>query len=171
MAEKGTLYFFTGLAGAGKSTIGGLFYERLRARKPDAVLKDGHRLREKAVQSGVPRDYSNAARRAGARGTMAECRRLTDEGLDVVLCSMSLFADVRAWCRENIGNYREIYLRVGMDTLRTRREELYSGRQKQVVGLDLSWDEPTTPDVVIDNEGTETPEEIVDRLVKQFGLE
>ncbi len=32
MSEKGTLYFFTGLAGAGKTTIGGLFYEKLREK-------------------------------------------------------------------------------------------------------------------------------------------
>ena len=30
--EKGTVYFFTGLAGAGKTTIGGLFYQKLKRR-------------------------------------------------------------------------------------------------------------------------------------------
>ena len=32
--ETGTVYFFTGLSGAGKTTVGGLFHKRLKARKP-----------------------------------------------------------------------------------------------------------------------------------------
>ena len=41
MNEKGTVYFFTGLSGAGKTTIGGLFHQRLKATKPNVVLLDG----------------------------------------------------------------------------------------------------------------------------------
>jgi len=35
MNEKGTVYFFTGLSGAGKTTLGGLFHRRLKQRKPN----------------------------------------------------------------------------------------------------------------------------------------
>ena len=165
---KGTLYFFTGLAGAGKTTLGGLFYEHLKQRKPDAVLIDGHVARENAVASGAPRDYSNEARLRGARGMFAYCKELTDKGHDVVCCSMSLFHEIRNWNRENIENYKEIYIRTDMDVLRQRRKNLYSGEQTQVVGMDLPWDEPRMPDVVIYNDGTETPEEIVTRLEGLF---
>ena len=169
MAEKGTLYFFTGLAGAGKSTIGGLFYERLKERKPDAVLIDGHQKREEAVSQGAPRDYSNAARLAGARGMFANCRDLTERGLDVVCCSMSLFDEIRDWNRANIENYREIYIKVPMEILRKRRQELYSS-DRDVVGVHLPWDEPKRPDIVIENDGSEAPEVIVNRIVREFDL-
>ena len=49
--KKGTVYFFTGLAGAGKTTIGGLFYERLKRRSPEAVLLDGDQVRLKLGDS------------------------------------------------------------------------------------------------------------------------
>ena len=137
MVKTGTLYFFTGLAGAGKSTLGGLFYERLKQQKPDAVLIDGHRQREAAVAAGAARDYSPAARLRGAYGMFARCRELTEQGLDVVCCSMSLFSELRAWNRLNFPNYKEIYVKAPMEVLRERRKELYSGKQKQVVGLDL----------------------------------
>ena len=132
------------------------------------MLIDGHVVREKAVASGAPRDYSNAARLAGARGMFANCKALTDKGIDVVCCSMSLFDEIRNWNRENIENYKEIYIRVDMGILRQRRQNLYSGEEKQVVGMDLPWDEPTVPDIVIDNDGTESPEEIVNRLEGVF---
>lgn len=170
MAEKGTLYFFTGLAGAGKSTIGGLFYERLKERKPDAVLIDGHKTRERAGVTIVGRgDYSNSARLAGARRMFASCRDLTDQGHDVVCCSMSLFDEIRDWNRANVENYREIFLNVDMDILRQRRMELYSS-DRDVVGVHLPWDVPKNPDIVIENNGNETPEEIVDRIMEAFDL-
>ena len=46
--QKGTVYFFTGLAGAGKTTIGGLFYQRLKVVRTNAVLIDGDKNRDKA---------------------------------------------------------------------------------------------------------------------------
>lgn len=164
--QKGTLYFFTGLAGAGKSTIGGLFYARLKENNPDAVLIDGHIEREKAVAVGAPRDYSNEARLAGAKTMFAHCKELTDQGRDVVCCSMSLFDVVRDWNRKNIENYREIYIKTDMNVLRQRRQNLYSGEQTQVVGLDLPWEEPRTPDVVIQNNGYESPEVLVKQIEK-----
>ena len=82
-----------------------------------------------------------------------------------------MYADVRAWNRENIENYKEIYIKVSMETLYRRDQKgLYSSGVKQVVGVDLPWDEPTTPDVVVCNDHDEPPEIIVDRLEKQLGL-
>ena len=40
MEHKGTVYFFTGLSGAGKTTVGSLFYQRLKNTKPNAVYLD-----------------------------------------------------------------------------------------------------------------------------------
>ena len=51
MEKKGTVYFFTGLAGAGKTTIGGLFYQRLKEKWPDTVLIDGDQARTQAGPS------------------------------------------------------------------------------------------------------------------------
>ena len=45
MEMRGTVYFFTDLSGAGKTTIGGLFYRRLKAAKPNVVLLDGDHIR------------------------------------------------------------------------------------------------------------------------------
>ena len=74
--------------------------------------------------------------------------------------------------RENIENYREIYLKVSHDTLYRRdQKKLYSTKAKNVVGVDLPWDEPGHSSIVIQNDGQESPEEIVDRLMNFFGLE
>ena len=176
MGEKGTLYFFTGLAGAGKTTIGGLFYERLKRKNPDAVLLDGDRQRAAAGHNEgdavtVENRYTTEARKAGARGLFQYCKRLTDQGLDVVCCSISMYHEIRAWNRENIQNYQEIYVKVSRETLYKRdQKNLYSSGAKNVVGVDLPWDEPGQSDIVIQNDGHETPGEIVNRLEQHFDL-
>ena len=82
-----------------------------------------------------------------------------------------MYREVYDWYRENIENYKLIYVRASMDTLLRRdQKKLYSSGAEQVVGVDLPFDEPEDADVIIDNDGQETPEEIVDRLEKLFGL-
>ena len=167
MIEQGTLYFFTGLAGAGKTTLGGLFYQHLKLKKPDAVLLDGDMMR---AASGH-KDYSTRSRLEGARGLFKRCQDMTDQGLDVVCCSISMYDEIRDWNRANIKNYREIYVKVTMETLYHRDQKgLYSSGEKNVVGVDLPYDEPKCPDIVIENEGHETPEEIVRQIEEAFGL-
>lgn len=161
MSEKGTLYFFTGLAGAGKTTLGGLFYEHLKKQHPDAVLIDGDQSR---AASGH-KDYSTESRRAGAYRLFQRCRELTEQGHDVVCCSISMYEDVRAWNRANIEKYILIYIKTSMETLYRRDQKgLYSSGTKQVVGVDLPWDEPQNADIVIENDGDESPAELVERI-------
>lgn len=178
MGKKGTVYFFTGLAGAGKTTIGGLFYRRLKERSPDAVLFDGDQMRGAAgdfcpATGVVLREdrYTTEARRAGAYNTFRMCQELAEQGKDVVCCCIAMYSDVRQWNREHIENYREIYVKVSRETLYRRdQKKLYSSGTKNVVGVDLPYDEPRHSHVVIQNDGEETPEAIVERLIKGFGL-
>ena len=163
--RHGALYFFTGLSGAGKTTIGGLFYRRLKARKNDVVLLDGDQTRPVLKDVG----YSTEARIAGAKQLFQLCLLLTSQGIDVVCCSISMYREVRAWNRAHFPHYWEIYLKASPETLYRRDQKgLYSGGVKEVVGVDLPWDEPRRPNFVIENDGQETPETIVKRLEKSL---
>ena len=174
MSKKGTVYFFTGLAGAGKTTIGGLFYKRLKERSPEAVLLDGDQIRgtlgDSCVSTGTvlkEERYTTEARKSGAYDLFNWCKRLAEQGNDVVCCSISMYSGVRRWNRENIENYREIYIKVTWETLYRRdQKKLYSSGAKNVVGVDLPYDEPEHSTIVVRNDGQETPEAIVERLEK-----
>lgn len=167
MGEKGTVYFFTGLAGAGKTTIGSLFYEHLKQKRPNVVLWDGDQQRDK----NQDRDYTYEGRLRGAWDVFAQCREMAEQGQDVVCCSICMFRAVRAWNREHIENYREIYIKVRRETLYQRDQKgLYSSGVKNVVGVDIPAELPETPDVVIENDGEESPESIVARLEALFGV-
>lgn len=187
--EKGTLYFFTGLSGAGKTTIGGLFYEWLKERKPDAILIDGDAMR-KMLAGEVPvsfsdevwalireaalvvNDYSYEGRLRGAWPLFRLCKALTDQGCDVVCCSICMYRAVRRWNRENIENYREIYIKVSHETLYRRDQKgLYSSGTRNVVGVDIPAEEPEQPDLVLENDGQRTPRQQLALVLEHFALE
>lgn len=159
--KKGTVYFFTGLSGAGKTTLGELFYSHLRERKDNVVLLDGDRIRP-VYNEDI--GYTDEDRLKGAHRTFRVCKMLSEQGIDVVVCSICMYSAVREWNREHIENYREIYIKVDRETLLRRNQKgLYTGG-KNVVGMDLPFDEPQTPDIILHNDGSESPKIIVARL-------
>ena len=168
MSKKGTVYFFTGLAGAGKTTIGGLFHRRIKEKKPNVILADGDKMRIITLSTG----YSTQERLDRALQSFRLWKEIADQGIDVVICSIAMYDEVRDWNRTHIDNYVEVYIKTKWETLYQRDQKgLYSSGMKDVVGVDLPYDEPKEPDAVIENDGQETPEAIVDRLWKAFGLE
>lgn len=163
--DKGTVYFFTGLAGAGKTTIGGLFYRRLKATKPNVVLLDGDQIRPVFCEDT---GYTHEDRLRRAWRIFRVCQMLAEQGIDVVCCSIAMYADVRQWNRQNIANYKEIYIKVSQETLQRRNQKGLYTTQAAVVGVSLPFDEPQAPDIVISNEGEETPAAIVERLEREL---
>ena len=73
-----------------------------------------------------------------------------------------MFHSVRAWNRANIPGYYEVYIQASMDTLRQRDQKgLYSQNAENVAGVGLQVEMPSTPDLILDNNGQSTPEEQV----------
>ena len=80
------------------------------------------------------------------------------------MCSIAMYESVRRWNRENIPNYKEIYIKVSKNTLMQRNQKGLYTAGKNVVGIDLPFDEPQNPDIVLHNDGERTPLELVEQL-------
>lgn len=164
----GTVYWITGLSGAGKTTIGRRFYEKIKENYPNTVFLDGDTMRR---VFGDDLGYSREERRKCAMRYSRLCSMLQEQGMNVVCCTISMFDSVREWNRENIPSYKEIYVKVSMDTLRKRDQKgLYSGvtqeEQKEVAGIHMEVEEPKKPDLILCNDGDRTPEEQVERILQ-----
>lgn len=159
--ETGTLYFFTGLSGAGKTTLGTLFHNKLKKNKPNVVLLDGDAIRPIFCEDS---GFTSTERKKRAERIFRVCKMLTDQNIDVVCCSISMLESVRKWNRENIDNYIEIYVRVKKETLIKRDQKNLYTAGKNVVGIDLPFDEPKFSDIIIDNDGIKNPIEIIEEL-------
>lgn len=170
--KKGTVYWVTGLAGAGKTTIGGMLYHWLRRKSDAVVFLDGDRMRD---VFGANQEYDLKQRNMLAMQYARLCKMLCDQGITVVCATISMFHDVRKWNRENIGFYREIYLKVPLSVLAERDQKgLYSrlmrGEAANVMGVDIEFEEPVSPDLTIHNDGKESPGEILGRILSAFHL-
>ncbi len=164
----GIVYWITGLAGAGKTTIGKLLYEKMKEEYPNTVFLDGDMLRK---VFGDDLGYTKEDRRKCAMRYSRLCAMLQEQGMNVICCTISMFDSVREWNRKNICNYVEIYIKVSMDTLKVRDQKgLYSGmsqeKQKEVVGVHLNVEEPKNPDLVLENNGDKTLEEQVEIILR-----
>jgi len=164
--QPGWVFWITGLSGSGKSTIGWLLFQKLRSHCRNAVFLDGDELRR---VFGSESGYSLEERRTCARRYSHLGRMLSEQGLHVVLATISMFHETRKWNRANLPKYFEIYLRAPMNVLIARDsrglyEQARSGEAAQVVGADLPFEEPVNPDLVIDNDGSEAPEDIAAQI-------
>ena len=153
------VYWLTGLSGAGKTTIGRLWYEILREQGETAVFLDGDELRQ---VFGDDLGYTEDERRKSAMRNARLCGLLARQGLIVVCCTISMFDDVRSWNRENIPGYFEVYVKATMETLRSRDQKgLYSQADRNVAGIHFRVEEPKHPDLILENDGQKTPAEQV----------
>lgn len=159
----GNVYWITGLPGAGKSTIGGILVQRLKQELRPVVFLDGDTLRETL---GIVGQYTYDERRKIAGTYSRLCRMLSNQGLDVVIATVSMFHECHQWNRKHLSNYYEIYIRLPMEIIKKRNQKnLFSKGAKNVVGLDIPLEEPLDPDIIIENTGERSPEEEVDRII------
>ena len=163
-----SVYWITGLSGAGKTTIGKLFYEKLKEQHSNTVFFDGDTLRR---VFGDDLGYTEEERRKCAMRYSRLCAMLQEQDINVVCCTISMFDSVREWNRENIHNYWEIYVKVSMETLQKRDQKgLYRGttkeKEKEVVGIHMKIEEPKKPDLILYNDGEKRPEEQVIEILQ-----
>ena len=164
IARQPRVYWITGLSGAGKTTIGRLWYGKLRSMGETVIFLDGDELRQ---VFGGRAGYTSEDRRKLPMNYARLCASLSRQGMSVVCCTISMFDSVRAWNRDNIPGYVEVYIKASMETLRRRDQKgLYSTGAQNVAGVGFQVELPKTPDLILENDGQNTPEEQVEILCR-----
>ncbi len=161
------VFWITGLSAAGKTTVGRALADRLWALGRPVLYLDGDVLR--GIFPGGDR-YSRADRLDLAHRYARLCQEAASQGIDVVCATISMFDAVRAWNRNHIPGYCEVYLRVPVEELKRRDTKNVYQSATDVVGLDLAPELPKTPDIVIDNFADMTPARAVQMILEATAI-
>ncbi|TDJ81183.1 adenylyl-sulfate kinase [Campylobacter volucris] len=165
------IIWLTGLAGSGKSTIGKALYEKIKEKNKNIIYLDGDELRDLLGHYG----YDKKGRIDIALKRAKFAKFLNEQGMIVVVTTISMFNEIYKYNRENFKNYIEIYVKCEMQELIKRDQKgLYTqaleGKIKEVVGVDINFDEPN-PSLIIENSKQENLKQKVDKIYKQLNIQ
>jgi bifunctional enzyme CysN/CysC len=170
--QKPAVLWFTGLSGAGKSTIANLVEKRLHRMNRHTFLLDGDNVRH-----GLNKDlgFTDADRVENIRRIGEVARLMTDAGLIVITAFISPFRAERQLVRDMMkeGEFFEIYIDTPLQVAERRDVKgLYkkarSGKLANFTGVDSPYEPPISPELHI-NTTAMTPGQaanlIVDKLL------
>lgn len=167
--QKACVLWFTGLSGAGKSTIANLVEKRLYAMGHHTFILDGDNVRH-----GLNRDlgFADVDRVENIRRAAEVAKLMVDAGLIVLVSFISPFRSERRMARNLVeaGEFVEVFVDVPLSVAESRDPKgLYKkarrGEIKHFTGIDSEYEKPEQPEITIDTT-RQSPEEAVKLIVR-----
>ncbi|MFL6680098.1 MAG: sulfate adenylyltransferase subunit CysN [Burkholderiaceae bacterium] len=169
--QRPAVLWFTGLSGAGKSTIANLVEKKLAATGRHTYLLDGDNVRH-----GLNKDlgFTEADRVENIRRVAEVARLMVDAGLIVMTAFISPFRSERAMARGQMADNE--FIEIHVDTPLAVAEErdvkgLYKkarrGEIANFTGISSPYEAPDAPEIVV-NTHTQTAEEAADVIIAKL---
>ncbi|MBB3940347.1 bifunctional enzyme CysN/CysC [Novosphingobium fluoreni] len=170
--QRPAVLWFTGLSGAGKSTIANLVEKKLARMNRHTFLLDGDNVRH-----GLNKDlgFTDADRVENIRRVGEVAKLMTDAGLIVITAFISPFRSEREMVRQMMkpGEFIEVHIDTPLADAEARDVKgLYAkaraGDLKNFTGIDSPYEAPEDPEIRVDTTSMtaeEAAEEIVKRLI------
>jgi bifunctional enzyme CysN/CysC len=170
--QQPAVVWFTGLSGAGKSTIANIVEQKLHELGRHTYLLDGDNVRH-----GLNHDlgFTDADRVENIRRVAEVAKLMVDAGLIVLVSFISPFRSERRMARDLLetGEFIEVFVDSGLDVAESRdRKGLYAkarrGELANFTGIDSPYEEPESPEIHLDASGTVTAADSDDLVVEHL---
>jgi len=168
MAEdNGFCLWFTGLSGAGKTTITNILVKELRARGSKLEVLDGDIVREN-LSKGL--GFSKEDRDTNIRRIAFVANLLSRNGVPVITAAISPYREIRDEARAMMdGRFIETYIKASVEVCEQRDVKgLYakarSGEIKEFTGVSDPYEAPESPELTLDTEH-QSPEESAQQIL------
>ena len=167
--QRPAVVWFTGLPGAGKSTIANLVEQRLHAEGRHTYLLDGDNVRH-----GLNRDlgFTQADRVENLRRVSEVAALFADAGLIVLVAFISPYRSDRAMARARLaeGEFLEVFVDASVDECRRRDPKgLYrkadAGQLQNLTGVNAPYEPPLAPELHLRTEAG-SPEALAEQVVR-----
>ena len=172
MSDKGVTIWFTGLSGAGKSTLSEALTRHFQAQGRNVEVLDGDEVRTH-LSKGL--GFSREDRDTNIKRIAYVCKLLTRNGALCISAAIAPYREARAWARQEIGNFVEIYVKCPLEVCRERDVKgLYKlvdeGKIQHFTGVDDPYEEPENPDLVVETSKQTIDESVASILAKLVEL-
>jgi len=158
-SSRGCTIWFTGLSGAGKSTITEQLVPLLKARGAKVEVLDGDVVRTN-LSKGL--GFSKEDRDTNIRRIGFVCHLLTRNGVIAIAAAISPYKSIRDEIRAQVKDFVEVYVKVSLETCIKRDvkglyKKALAGEIKEFTGVSDPYEPPDNPEVICETE-KETPE-------------
>ncbi len=169
MEQQGFTLWFTGMSGAGKTTLATAVEEILRDRGLKVELLDGDVVRTN-LSKGL--GFSKEDRDTNIKRIGFVCKLLTRNGVVAIGSAISPYREVRDFLRQDIGRFVEVYCKCPMEVLIERDvkglyKKALAGEIENFTGVSDPYEEPLNAEVVV-NTDTETHQESVGKILARL---
>ena len=166
MSERGCTLWFTGLSGAGKSTISVILEEKLKERGKKIEILDGDEVREN-LSKGL--GFSKEDRDINIKRIGYVAKLLARNGVVALTAAISPYRAVRDFVRQDNKDFVEVYVNCTLEECARRDvkglyKKAFAGEIKQFTGVSDPYEPPLNPEVTV-NTHLETPEESAEKIL------
>jgi adenylyl-sulfate kinase len=169
MEHQGFTLWFTGLSGAGKTTVSRVIEQELRARGMKVEVLDGDVVREN-LSKGL--GFSKQDRDTNIRRIGWVCEVLSRNGVVAIAAAISPYREIRDEIRGKIENFVEVYAECPIPVLAERDvkglyKKALAGEIKNFTGVSDPYEPPLNPEVVYHSD-KETVQESAQKILRKL---
>ena len=167
--ERGFTLWFTGLSGAGKTTISEIVERELRSRERPVEVLDGDIVRTN-LSKGL--SFSRDDRNINVLRIGFVANLLTRNGVGVVVSAISPYKEARDQVRRRIVDFVEVFVDAPLEVCADRDvkglyKKAFSGEIEQFTGVSDPYEPPNAPDLVLKTD-EESPEESAQKVIEKL---
>jgi adenylylsulfate kinase len=167
--DHGFVVWLTGFSGSGKSTIARNLHQELTRRGLKVESFDGDEVRRN-LSKGL--GFSKEDRDTHNKRIIYVAKLLTRNGVNAIISLISPYRSTRAYAREHLPRFVEVYLKCSIEECIKRDPKgLYkkalAGEIKDMTGIQDPYEEPLTPELILDTEhhsSTRNLHKLLDKL-------
>lgn len=169
MEHKGFTLWFTGLSGAGKTTVSRVIEQELRDRGMKVEVLDGDVIREN-LSKGL--GFSKEDRDTNIRRIGWVCEVLSRNGVVAIAAAISPYAEIRDEIRGKVENFVEVYAECPIPVLAERDvkglyKKALAGEIKNFTGVSDPYEAPTNAEVTYHSD-KETVQESAQKILTKL---
>ena len=133
-----------------------IFLKNLKKKNKNTIFLDGDEFR---TLFSNDLKYTIKDRDKNAERMTAFVKYISNQSINLVISANITSQKYRNWCKKNLKNFVQIYIRASIESLKSRDykglyKKALSGKIKNVVGVDLPFSDPKKIDLFLSNNGS-----------------